>query len=489
MLHTLTDNINLYRSIFENNALGIAIHDINLNIVEVNHAFCRLLEYTEGELLNLGLSDLTPKEDMPRIRKNVENFRTGKHNTVKINRPYIKKDGSMLYVNTDVNAIRDSMGRIEFFILSIRDNHKYKITHQALLQTEKRYQILFENSLIGISIWDPVGYLIEANPAFCHLLDYAEKELSTKRVLDIIAPSDRESSYMYITQLRSGELPAFHTKRKFLTKHSEEILCNVSIKGIYDKENNYTGAVVAAQNISETAKQDRIIWKLNKAMQKSGRAYARLEGAVHIVSENLRSQLKGLNDFTQEIGQDIPQQQFIENIEAKTQTINNTIESLLNYTNIQGQNLQLEATNMQELVDEVSSNFNKKKRVNIITKNLPESIEIDKNKIAQLLHQLIHNAFKFSTPGAPLDIHIKAEEKTDYWVCTISDNGIGIPEADRYQIFLPFKQLDINAEGAGMGLATCKTIIEQHQGKIFIASEAEDGHETSVCFFIPKDIQ
>jgi len=489
MPYTLTDNINLYRSIFENNASGIAIHDINLNIVEVNSAFCRLLGYREGELLNLNLSSLTPKGDMARIYKNVENFKEGKHNTIKINRPYIKKDGSMLYVNTDINAVRDSMGGIEFFILSIRDNHKYKITHQALLQTEKRYQILFENSLIGISIWDPVGYLIEANPAFCQLLDYTEEELATKRVLDIIAPSDRKSGYMYITQLRSGELPAFHTKRKFFTKHGEEILCNVSIKGIYDKENNYTGAVVAAQNISETAKQDRIIWKLNKAMQKSGRAYARLEGAVHIASENLRSQIKELNDFTQEIRQDIPQQQFIENIEAKTQTINNTIENLLNYANIQGQNLQLEATNMQKLVDEVSSNFNKKKRVNIITKDLPESIEIDKNKIAQLLHQLIHNAFKFSTPDAPLDIHIKAEEKTDYWVCTVSDNGIGIPEADRYHIFLPFKQLDANAEGVGMGLAVCKTIIEQHQGKIFIASKPEDGYETTTCFFIPKIIR
>lgn len=489
MLYTLTDNINLYRSIFENNASGIAIHDINLNIVEVNPAFCRLLGYTEGELLNLNLSDLTPEKDMPRIHKNVENFRLSKHNVVKINRPYIRKDGSMLYVNTDVNAVRDSLGNIEFFILSVQDNHKYKITHQALLQTEKRYQILFENSLVGISIWDPVGKLIEANPAFFHLLDYTEKELSEKRVLDIIAPSDRESSYMYIIQLRSGELPAFHTKRKFLTKYNEEILCNVSIKGIYDKAGDYTGAVVATQNISETAKQDRIIWKLNKSMQKTGRAYARLEGAIHIASESLQSQVKELTDFTTQITPDIPHQQFIEALQIKTQTINNTLESLLNYTNIQAQNTRLEATNMQELVDEVLSDFNSIASANITTKDLPEAIEIDKNKITQLLRQLIDNACKFSTPDKPLNIHIKAKEQTDYWVCTVSDNGIGIPENDRYHIFLPFKQLDTNAEGAGMGLAICKTIIEQHQGKIFIASESEDGYETSTCFFIPKTLQ
>ena len=489
MLDTLTDNINLYRSIFENNALGIAIHDINLNIVEVNAAFCGLLGYTEGELLNLNITDLTPERDTPRIRRNLANFKSGSHNTVKINRPYIKKDGSMLYVNTDINAVRDNLGNIEFFILSINDNNKYKITHQALLQTEKRYQILFENSLVGISIWDPVGKLIEANPAFFHLLDYTEEELLEKRVLDIIAPSDRESSYMYITQLRSGELPKFHTKRKFLTKHNEEILCNVSIKGIYDKENNYAGAVVATQNISETAKQDRIIWKLNKAMQKSGRAYARLEGAVHIVSENLQLQVKDFTDFTQQITPNTPRQQLIDILRAKTQTINNTLESLLNYTNIQAQNIKLEATNMQELVDEVLSNFNNIESVNITTQDLPEAIEIDKNKIAQLLHQLIDNAFKFSSPDKSLNINIKGEEQTDYWVCTISDNGVGIPEADRYHIFLPFKQLDINAEGTGMGLAICKTIIEQHQGKIFIASKSEDGYETSTCFFIPKIVQ
>ncbi len=489
MLYTLTENINLYRSIFENNASGIAIHDINLNIVEVNSAFCRLLGYTEGELLNLNLSDLSPEEDMPRIRRNAENFSMGKYNTIKINRPYIKKDGSMLYINTDINAVRDSIGNIEFFILSICDNNKYKLTHQALLQTEKRYQILFENSLVGISIWDPAGSLIEANPAFYHLLDYTEQELSEKRVLDIIAPSDRESSYIYIMQLRSGELPAFHTKRKFLTKHNEEILCNVAIKGIYDKQGKYTGAVVATQNISETAKQDRIIWKLNKAMQKSGRAYARLEGAIHIVSENLQSQVKDLTDFTAQIASDIPQQQLINALQTKTQTINNTLKSLLNYTNIQAQNIKLETINMQGLVDEILSNFNNTSCANITTQDLPQAIEIDKNKIAQLLHQLLDNAFKFSVPDKSLNIHIKVEEQTDYWVCTISDNGIGIPENDRYHIFLPFRQLDANIEGVGMGLAICKTIIEQHQGKIFIASEPEEGYETSTRFFIPKLIE
>ncbi len=489
MLYTLTDNINLYRSIFENNVSGIAIHDTNLKLVEVNPAFCRLLGYTEGELLNLSISDLTPKEDMPRIYKNVENFNLSKHNTIKINRPYIKKDGSMLYVNTDVSAVRDSIGNIEFFILSLQDNHKYKITHQALLQTEKRYQILFENSLVGISIWDPAGYLIEANPAFCYLLSYTEEELSAIRVLEIVAPSDRQSSYLYIMQLRSGELPEFHTKRKFLTKHGEEILCNVSIKGIYDKENNYTGAVVAAQNISEAAKQDRIIWKLNKAMQKSGRSYARLEGAIHIASENLQSQVKDLSDFSEQITPNTPHQQLIDTLQTKTQSINNTLESLLNYTNIQAQNIQLETANMQELVDEVLADFNHTECANIITQDLPEAIEIDKNKIAQLLYQLFDNAFKFSTSDKPLNIHIKAEEQTDYWVCTVSDNGMGILENDRYHIFLPFKQLDTNADGIGMGLAICKTIIEQHQGKIFIAAQSEEGYETSTCFFIPKVIQ
>lgn len=490
MLYTLKDNINLYRSIFENNALGITIHDINLNIVEVNTAFCRLLGYTEGELLNLNITDLTPKQDIPRIHRNLANFRSGSHNTVKINRPYIKKDGSMLYVNTDVNAVRDSLGNIEFFILSIQDNNKYKITHQTLLQTEKRYQMLFENSLVGISIWDEVGYLIEANPAFCHLLDYTEEELLKKRVDEIIALEDRESSYVYISQLQSGALPSFHTKRKFLRKDDAKILCNVAVKGVYGQQNNYVGAIAFVQNISESEKQDRIIWKLNRVMQKSGRAYARLEGFVHIASENFQAQIESLTDFTQQIAPDTPHQQVIETINAQTQALNSTLENLLNYTNIQAQNIKLQNTNMQELLNEVLTDFNEiKPDANIIAQDLPTSIDIDQNKIAQLLRQLIHNALKFCTPDTTPCIRIKAEERTDHWVCTVSDNGIGIPDTDRYHIFLPFKQLDTNAEGTGMGLAICKTIIEQHQGKIYIASTPEDGQVTTVSFSIPKVVQ
>jgi len=485
MLHTLTDNINLYRSIFENNALGIAIHDIDLNIVEVNTAFCRLLGYTEGELLNMSITDLTPQQDISRIHKNIANFELNKHKTIKINRPYIKKDGSMLYVNTDVNTVRDSLGNIEFFILSIRDNNKYKITHQSLLQTEKRYQILFENSLIGISIWDDLGYLIEANPAFCHLLAYTEKELLEKRVEEVIAPIDRKSSYVYIKQLQTGELPSFSAKRRFLTKHGTEILCNVSVKGVYDNKNNYTGAIAFVENISKSEKQDRIIWKLNSVVQKSGRGYARLEGFIHIASENIRSQIQDLTHLTRQITLDTRHQELIE---AKTQTVNSTLESMLNYTNIQSQKNRLQETNMQELLEDVLSEFKERRRdANITTENLPNSIEIDRNKIAQLLHQLIDNTLKFCASDTPVNINIKAEEKADHWVCTVSDNGIGIPKEDRYHIFLPFKQLDPNIEGGGMGLAICKTIIEQHQGKIYIVPQETQG--TAVFFSIPKSIQ
>jgi len=225
-------------------------------------------------------------------------------------------------------------------------------------------------------------------------------------------------------------------------------------------------------------------------MQKSSRAYARLEGAVHIASENLKTQIQNLSNFVRQIMPNTTHQQLIDTLDNKTQTIDSTLKNLLDYTNIQTQNIRLEQTNMQELVDEVLSNFDDiGNKANITTQCIPTSIEIDKNKIAQLLRQLIHNALKFSTPDIPPDIHIKIEEKTDEWVCTVSDNGIGIPENDRYHIFLPFKQLDTKNEGTGMGLAICKTIIEQHQGKIYIASTPEDGQVTTVSFSIPKVVQ
>ena len=103
------------------------------------------------------------------------------------------------------------------------------------------------------------------------------------------------------------------------------------------------------------------------------------------------------------------------------------------------------------------------------------SFKFDRDKISQVLINLISNAIKFTKKGR---ITISTGKKPEFVEVKIVDTGIGIEEKDIPKLFRSFEQLGIarsgKIEGTGLGLAICKDIIEEHKGKIWAESEGVD---------------
>jgi len=95
----------------------------------------------------------------------------------------------------------------------------------------------------------------------------------------------------------------------------------------------------------------------------------------------------------------------------------------------------------------------------------------------RLFQNLIGNALKYHAKERVPEIEIESEEKEGYWLFSVGDNGIGINEMFKVEIFDLFKRLHSTEEytGTGMGLAMCKKIVEQHGGRIWVESEAGTG--------------
>jgi light-regulated signal transduction histidine kinase (bacteriophytochrome) len=102
---------------------------------------------------------------------------------------------------------------------------------------------------------------------------------------------------------------------------------------------------------------------------------------------------------------------------------------------------------------------------------------------AQLLQNLIGNALKYRGPESPR-IHVAAKEDENAWVFSVSDNGQGIAPAYREQIFELFARLHGHEyPGAGIGLATCKKVVERYGGRIWVESEV--GRGSTFFFTLP----
>jgi light-regulated signal transduction histidine kinase (bacteriophytochrome) len=96
-------------------------------------------------------------------------------------------------------------------------------------------------------------------------------------------------------------------------------------------------------------------------------------------------------------------------------------------------------------------------------------------RLSQVFQNLVGNAIKYRSSRAP-EIHVSAEHRDGEWVFSIRDNGMGFDMADAEKVFLPFRRLHAaNRDGAGVGLAMCKRIVESNGGRMFVESEPDAG--------------
>jgi signal transduction histidine kinase len=110
-------------------------------------------------------------------------------------------------------------------------------------------------------------------------------------------------------------------------------------------------------------------------------------------------------------------------------------------------------------------------------------------QLVQLLEGLLDNAIKYSEVGTPT-VHVAAAPDHDSaWLFSVKDNGIGIPEKFLQHVFEPFRRLPHAGkyDGTGLGLATCKRIVERHRGTIWC--ESKPGKGTTVFFVLPSCIK
>jgi len=168
------------------------------------------------------------------------------------------------------------------------------------------------------------------------------------------------------------------------------------------------------------------------------------------------------------------------------------VSDLFDFTKIEGKKVEwsFDQVNLSILIEEVVeiiSPLSIDKKISINYENTGDVlVELDMERIEQVLVNLIENAIKFSDPQT--EILIKIEEDPTYVTVSIKDQGIGILEKNLESIFDKFSTVPSASiskpEGTGLGLAICKAIIEAHDGKIW--ADSVKGVSTTFNFTLLK---
>jgi PAS domain S-box-containing protein len=215
-----------------------------------------------------------------------------------------------------------------------------------------------------------------------------------------------------------------------------------------------------------------------------------------MISHELRTPLTSIIGFTTTLlADDVawePEEQrdFVQTIQQEANRLQELINHLLDLSRLEAGMLPitLEPHSLHDIVKDTMPQFQILTSGQTLSFHLPANlpqVHVDAKRIAQVLVNLVRNAAAYAPKGT--EIIISANARADFVQININDQGPGIPVTDHKRVFKAF-QRGANVEngptqGAGLGLAICKGLVEAHGGRIWIKKKSSPG--TTISFTIP----
>jgi signal transduction histidine kinase len=252
---------------------------------------------------------------------------------------------------------------------------------------------------------------------------------------------------------------------------------------------------MAATIEAQTAERDLLYEAERQARRRAEEADALKLKFLAMISHELRTPLASIKGFaTTLLAEDVAftaeqQRQFIRVIDLESDKLTGLVEQLLDLSRLQAGTLRIERTPqaITDVLERAMTDLRTLAAQHKLNINLSDAlplVSVDGERIAQVITNLVGNAAKFSPVGS--GITIVASPTATAIQIDVSDEGIGIPHEERDKVFEAFQQSERkNAnqrQGAGLGLAICKSIIEAHNGRIWIRDQPRG---TTISFTLP----
>jgi PAS domain S-box-containing protein len=220
-----------FRATFEQAAVGVAHVGLDGRWLRVNNKLFEITGYPREELIQKTFQDITHPDDLGADLEQARQLLAGEIETYSMEKRYIKKDGSTIWINLTGSLVREPSGEPAYFIAVIEDITERKRAEQALSQSESRYRAVVEQSADGIYLVDAgTGRILEINPALQDMLGYGTDELRGMELHEIVA-HDPEDVYANVERtLREGK--RFIRERDYRRKDGSVVEVEVAASAI-----------------------------------------------------------------------------------------------------------------------------------------------------------------------------------------------------------------------------------------------------------------
>jgi two-component system CheB/CheR fusion protein len=464
-----------FRATFEQAAVGIGHYTLDGTITKANKKLCDIVGYACEELTTRSFVDITHPDDQGKTVELGRQLLAGETGAYGLEKRYIRKDGSSVWVNITGSLVRKEGGEPDYFIAVIEDISGRKQMEKAL--RERAHLLNLANVLVlnmdgTISMWNEGARLLYGWTSEEAVGKIASELLRTE--FPIPLPKIREE--LLQTGRWAGELK--HTAK-------DGGVLYVASDWVLDRDGSGEPVSILEVNNNVTA--------LKKAQAAAEQATKAKSEFLANMSHEIRTPMNGILGFAEFLAkslQDEKSKEYARIILQSGKGLLAIVNDILDFSKIEAGRVEI-AYNKFDLGVLLESSCNplvslaKDKGLEftcLTAPEVPNSLIGDDGRLRQVLTNLVGNAIKFTNKGtvtvtvvpegtpAPGSIRL---------LFRIADTGIGIPEDKLDHIFESFTQVGTSAHakfgGTGLGLAISKSLVELMGGRIRVESELGKG--------------
>ncbi len=479
-----------FRDMFEKHTAIMYLADPEtLAILEANQAACNFYGYTKEEFKTLNIADINVLP-LNKIKAELEQGFTD--NRTSFIFKHQLKNRELIDVEIHSTPITVQEKRIYFSI--IHDITKRVIYQKALKESEGLYRFITENTNDVLWVMDKAFNITYISSSVEDLHGYTANEIIKMKFRDIMTEKSFYKTMRVIVEniqnKQSKENPV-KFEIEFIKQNREHFWADVSTSWIYDEKGKLLRVVGSTRDITDRKEMEKEILLAKDEAEKANKLKTEF---LANMSHEIRTPMNAILGFTQILEKritDETQQNFLSIISSSGKTLLKLINDILDISKIEAGRFDINYSicDPQSLIKEMENTFKWKleeKGIDLFTQvseELPDNVLIDELRMRQVLFNLVGNSVKFTEKGyvkLKIDAILSNTDNAEMdLVFTVEDTGIGIPKDRLDKIFIAFIQADTvhsaKYEGAGLGLAITKRLVEMMDGEISVQSQEGKG--------------
>lgn len=477
-----------FHSAFDNAPIGMALIHPDGRWLQVNHALCDIVGYSEEELRHSTIQAMTYPDDAATDSTHARRLLMDEVTSYQIEKRFVHKHGQIVWVLLSATLVRDVYGEPRYLIAQIQDITERKRAAEAIERERRQLRIVIDSAPVAMAMFDRDMRYLAYSARWIADFELPGGWLVGQAAFE--AHPDLLKPVSASLQLALSGRPV--SKPEDIWQRDDQSVVHIrwAMTPWYTTEDEIGGVVIATHRI------DELVQAREAALETSRLKSKFLASVSHEIRTPMNAIL-GTTELLFTTSLTAEQTELATILQNSAHGLLSIIDDILDFSKAEAGKLSLAIDDfvLVELVESTADLFlagARKRETNLMTfvaPEVPSALRGDAGRLRQILVNLIGNAVKFTESGDVV-VRVTIAAATPEHVTVrfaVQDSGIGLSDTALTSLFQPFVQADGSTTrkygGTGLGLAISKQLVELMGGAIGV--DSVEGHGSTFWFTVP----